>query len=69
MKKSYAKEFKKGPVFNLSQLEEFGGSWELEGRGAGIGDEWVAIGLFMERKYATMLMKAITLKAREKKKK
>jgi len=67
MKKSYAKELKVGPVFRLDQDALFGGSWHLEGRGKGIGNDWASIALLTKRKYALVLMKAITLEARRKK--
>lgn len=63
--KSQAKRLREGPVFRLNQQETFGGAWELEGKGKGIGPFWETIGMFMDRKYALLLMKAITLKARK----
>jgi hypothetical protein len=65
MKKSYAKEFKAGPVFKLFRDEFQDFVWSLRMRVTeGVWDE---IGTFAERKYALMLMKAITLEARKKK--
>ena len=66
MKKSYTKQLKDGPVFRMTKEAIFGGAFELEGKGAGIGEDWESIGLFMKRKYANLLMKAITLEARKK---
>ena len=66
VKKSYAKQLKEGPVFRLFWQPAFM-AWELEGSGKSFGSNWKTIGMFPERKYALMLMKAITLKAREKK--
>ena len=66
MKRSYAKLFKEGPTFRLNMQQTFGNAWELELKEK--GEDWKSIGLFMDRKYALLLMKAITLKAREPKK-
>ena len=67
MKKSYAKQLKEGPVFRITKQKEFGGALELEVKGKGIGDDWQSIALFLERKYAMMLIKAITLATKDKK--
>jgi len=64
MRKSYAKEFKKGPVFRMVKQPAFGNVWELEGKGNGIGKDWEVIGMFMQRKYAVMMMRAIAQKAK-----
>ena len=68
MRKSYAKEFKRGPVFKLSDLG-WVGDWELMVFGKDYPPKGELVGWFSKRKYAIMMMKSITLKAREKKKK
>ena len=65
--KSQAKRLREGPVFRITEDKTFNSGLYLEGQGKGVGEFWTQIGIFKKREYALMLMKAITLKAKEKK--
>lgn len=58
---------RKGPVFRIKDIDER--EYQLEGKGKGIGDgiSWFWIGDFRCRSYCYLMIKALTLRIKEKK--